>query len=114
LSAKRNAPGVATEGVPKVIAATVTSVTEADLDPWWADGAQRALGLLAESGRIFAADDLRDDPYSVPEPSHPNQWGSLFRAAHRVELIRPVGFTTSRTASRHGGVTRLWRGGAAR
>lgn len=51
----------------------------ADIDPWWLDGAHRALAVEAVSGRIFSADTLRTDPYSLPNPDHPAAWGGTVR-----------------------------------
>ncbi|NNM44585.1 hypothetical protein [Knoellia koreensis] len=80
------------------------------LDDWWADGALRAIEALAAAGVIFSADDLRDDPYNLPAPHHPSQWGAVFAKAKQAGLIKPVGYAASRTGSRNGGVLRLWRG----
>lgn len=80
------------------------------LDPWWVDGALRAIDTLADTQRPFTADDLRSEPYAIPEPAHPSHWGALFAKARTEGLIRPVGYCASRTTSRNGGVLRLWRG----
>jgi hypothetical protein len=81
------------------------------LDEWWADGgAMRAIEDLAGRGVPFSADALRDDPWSLPDPPHPSQWGALFRQAAAAGLIVQVGYVASRHPSRHGGVQRLWRG----
>ena len=80
------------------------------LDPWWLDGALRAIETLAAADVIFSTDELRADPFNIPEPSHSSHWGALFAKARAEGLVKPVGFTTSRTISRNGGVLRLWRG----
>jgi hypothetical protein len=80
------------------------------LDPWWVDGALRAIATLAATGEVFSADQPRAEPFSIPEPSHPNHWGGLWAKAKAEDLIKPVGYASSRTASRNGGVLRLWRG----
>jgi hypothetical protein len=80
------------------------------LDEWWLSGAMRAIEALAGTDQIFSCDDLRADPYSIPEPSHPSHWGALFAKARTEGLIRQVGFCTSRTGTRNGGVLRTWRG----
>lgn len=77
-------------------------------DPWWSDHADSVLTRLAESGREFTAQDLRDG--GVPEPDHPNRWGALFLRAHVCGLIVPVRFATASRRARHGGVLRVWRG----
>lgn len=84
----------------------------ATLDPWWSDGAMRAVQALASTGRVFSADDVRDDPYNLPDPPHPSQWGALFSAAASAGLIEHAGFATSRNPTRRGGVLRTWRGKA--
>lgn len=83
-------------------------------DQWWRDGAWRALQVCVATDEVFSADTLRDDPFNLPEPRHPSQWGALFSAARAAGLIRPVGYATSATPSRHKGVLRLWRGGPPR
>lgn len=77
-------------------------------DDWWRDTARRALADLAASGREFTAHDLTEA--GVPEPDHPNRWGSLFRQANTAGLIVPVGYRPSTRPSRAGGVCRVWRG----
>lgn len=84
------------------------------LDEWWLDGVLRAIESLARSGAIFTTDDLRRDPYSLPEPPHPNHWGAAFAKARADGIIKPVGYASSRTVSRNGGVLRLWRSAAPR
>ena len=86
----------------------------AHLDEWWVDGALRAIEDLAASGAIFSADQLRADPYNIPDPSHPNHWGALFAKARAEGIVKPVGYAASRTATRNGGVLRLWRGARRR
>lgn len=77
-------------------------------DEPWKDCAWRAMETLADSGRMFDANDITD--LGVPPPDHPARWGALFQGAHKIGLIRPVGFTQSRRQTRHGGVIRLWIG----
>lgn len=80
-------------------------------DPWWTDGADRALALLAATGSPFTVDALRDEPYCLPDPPHPNAWGGLLARARRRGLIRPIGYTISTRPSRHGSIVRVWTGG---
>jgi hypothetical protein len=82
----------------------------AHLDPWWADGALRAIETLAAAGVIFSVESLRVDPFSLPDPPHPSHWGAIFAKARTEGVIKPVGYIASRTPSRNGGVQRLWRG----
>lgn len=83
------------------------------LDPWWVEGALRAIADLADSGSTFSSDNLRADPLSLPEPSHPGHWGILFQKAKANGLIEPAGFTVSATPSRKGGSLRVWRAPAS-
>jgi hypothetical protein len=80
-----------------------------DPDPWWLDGALRAIREMAATGREFGADDLRVT-YGLSEPDHPAAWGALFRIACRKGWIVPVGARPSRTSSRQGSLIRTWRG----
>lgn len=79
-----------------------------DADAWWRDCASRAIDHLAGTGQPFTAADLGE--LGVPDPDHPNRIGALFSAARNAGTIRPVGYTTSPTKSRHGGVVRVWKG----
>lgn len=79
-------------------------------DRWWSDGAGRAIEHLAATGRPFGADELFDDPFTLPAPPHPSHVGAAFRAAFARHLIEPVGYRGSRRATRHGGVQRVWVG----
>lgn len=79
-------------------------------DPWWRDSAERALAVLAASGEPFTLDALRQDPFTLPEPHHPNQYGALAAAARRAGLIEPIGYQSSILPSRRGSVVRVWRG----
>lgn len=76
---------------------------------WLAD-ARDAIEALAVAHRradtAFTADDLRR---IVGQPDHANWVGAAFSAAHKLGIIRPVGYTTSRTRSRHHGVIRTWK-----
>lgn len=84
-----------------------------DLDEkatWLADAAGAIRSMASRSrhntGWTFTADDLRD---MVGEPGHPNWIGVAFNAARTLGVITVYGYTTSRSASRHGGVIRVWR-----
>lgn len=112
LDQKRESPGRATGAtrnnssdreVTAILAETLDNA-----DDWWADSAWRAMAVLAETGREFTAYDLTE--MGVPDPDHPNRWGALFAAAHKQEIITPIGFEQSRRRARHSGVCRIWRG----
>lgn len=74
------------------------------------DGFDLAVGVirrLAWSGRTFSADTVRAETVIAS-----NAIGAAFRHCHTQGLIEAVGYVTSRSPSRHGGVLRLWRGKA--
>ncbi|WP_182561176.1 hypothetical protein [Microlunatus kandeliicorticis] len=58
-------------------------------EDWWTKGAKRALQLLADTGRGFTIDSLRDA--GVGEPSAPQHWGALIAGAQRSGQIELVG-----------------------
>jgi hypothetical protein len=74
-----------------------------NLDPWWVDGAMRALKDYARTGEVFAADDLQER-YGLPDPEHSS------RQAARHDLIVPVGARRSRRPGRRAPLVRTWRG----
>ena len=80
-------------------------------DAWWRSCADAANRYLAALDEPFSADHVAA---LVPEPDHPCRWGGRFNAAVRDGVIRPVGYVLSTPPSRHRGVQRLYRGGAAR
>lgn len=85
-----------------------TQMADPTSDSWWYDSARRALEWLAQTETPFDAYDLTE--MGVPDPDHPNRWGSLFRVAKDEGLITPVGYRESRRPSRAGGVCRVWVG----
>lgn len=80
-------------------------------DRWWTSCADRAIDYLAALDYPFSADHVAA---MVPDPDHPCRWGARFHAAVRAGVIRPVDYVLSERPSRHRGVQRLYRGGAAR
>lgn len=80
-------------------------------DASWKSCADRAIDYLAALDYPFSADHVAA---LVPDPDHPCRWGARFHAAVRAGVIRPVGYVLSERPSRHRGVQRLYRGGAAR
>lgn len=82
---------------------------EDNTDPWWRDGAMRAVEHLANTGRVFTAYDLVDE-LGVPEPDHPNRWGPLMLLAAKAGVIAHVGAEASRRPTRSGSLCRTWRG----
>lgn len=88
---------------------TLTDV-QPEADEWWRDGAARAVEALAASGRPFLLSEIRDDPYSVPEPDHPSQWGALAMSLSAAGVIRRVGYAPSNAPSRHRAIVSVWQG----
>ena len=81
------------------------------MDSWWRSCADAGIKHLVAIGEPFSADHV---VALVPEPEHPCQWGARLHAAVRDGVIRPVGYVPSTRPSRHRGVQRPDRGGAAR
>lgn len=77
-------------------------------DPWWEDGALRAIKYLAETGLDFTAADLTD--LGVADPDHPARWGSVMAKAKALGLIERIGYAPSKRPSRSKSVTAVWRG----
>lgn len=71
----------------------------------WFELANTELDKLIATKHLFSADDLRD---KLPEPGHPNWFGSVFLAASAKNRIKQMGFQLSRSKSRRGGVVRVW------
>jgi len=76
-------------------------------DPDAFEAALEAIRQLARNGGEFGADDVRA---LSRIPLLGSVTGSAFAAARKVGLIESVGFETSRSPSRHGGLQRTWRG----
>ena len=74
----------------------------------WHAAARQAIVDLANSGVAFDAYAL--SRVGVPDPSHPNLWGSAFRSAAADGLIREVGYHQSQRPGRARGACRLWKG----
>jgi len=72
----------------------------------WFEAFDKALVDRVNMGGTFTADDLRD---KVPEPGHPNWWGTGFRRGITAGLITQAGFQESHTPSRKGGLLRIWQ-----
>lgn len=77
-----------------------------DLD--WTGDAMAALVKVAAEGNPFDAYTLTEKA-ELREPPHPNMWGTLFREASRLGVIRRVGFHESRRPGRRSGVCRVWQ-----
>ena len=75
-------------------------------DPDLYDAALAAIEVRAATGEVFSADDIRGDLGGVSGPSV----GSAFRTAATKGAIRIHGVTNARSLSRHGSISRLWRG----
>lgn len=80
-------------------------------DRWWKSCADRAIDYLAALDSPFSADHVQA---LIPPADHPCRIGARFHAAVNAGVIRPVGYVLSERPSRHRGVQRLYRGGAAR
>ncbi|AYN57909.1 hypothetical protein PP640_gp57 [Arthrobacter phage Faja] len=74
-------------------------------DLGWKDDAVEKIISLSHAQLIFSADDLARE---MRKPPHPNMVGAAFTAARAAGHIRPIGYQTSTTKSRNGGVIRSW------
>ena len=83
----------------------------ANADDWWRSSAERAVRVLAATGRPFTAFDLVDH-CGVTEPDSSARWGGLFRRAAQQGVIEPTGAEASRRPTRAGSLCRVWRGTA--
>ncbi|MGP9760700.1 hypothetical protein [Corynebacterium sp. AOP12-C2-36] len=76
----------------------------------WATAAEAAMKHLADAGRPFSCDDLRELLADCGDPPTPNAFGGLFISWSKQGLIQKVGGGSSRALKRHGGHRHLWRG----
>jgi hypothetical protein len=80
-------------------------------DACWRSCCDRAIDYLAAVGEPFRANHVQA---LIPAADHPHcRIGARFHAASNAGVIRPVGYVLSERPSRHRGVQRLYRGGAA-
>lgn len=75
-----------------------------DRDDWLED-AVAAIHALAHAHGTFSADDLARE---MRTPPHPNLPGIAFSMARARGYITTVGYHSSATPSRNGGVQRVW------
>ena len=75
-----------------------------DRDDWLED-AVAAIHALAHAHDTFSADDLAKE---MRTPPHPNLPGIAFSMARARGYITTVGYHSSATPSRNGGVQRVW------
>lgn len=80
----------------------------------WRTRAERELLHMADSGKPFTSDDLVAVvglPDSAHNPNAANSAvGALFRTAHSMKWITPIGVEASKQPHRKGGMIRVWRG----
>lgn len=100
---KRKGPGTNTEAPPEAIRRnadqTITISRNADTngmrqaaenaDSWWWSCGWTAVQALAESGRPFTIEHVRE--LGVPEPDCPQRYGALIAAAVNSRLIAAAG-----------------------
>lgn len=75
----------------------------------WHDAAEYAMQYLANTGQEFTADTLRD-LLDGHEPEQLNAIGGLFMSWSRQNLIRKIGYRTSKATRRNGGAIAIWIG----
>lgn len=71
----------------------------------WLEDALATIHSLAQDRDTFSADDLARE---MRTPPHPNLPGIAFSMARGRGYITTVGFHSSATPSRNGGVQRVW------
>lgn len=74
----------------------------------WQAMAVGVIAMYAEKREPFTAEDVRH--HLDENPHHANAWGAAFATAKARGIIAPTGYATSNTASRRGGVHRVWIG----
>jgi hypothetical protein len=76
---------------------------ERGADPEWLRAARVAVGVLADQGRQFSADDVWAllDGAGVDRPREPRALGPVIKAAVQSGRIVRVGWANSSRASRH-------------
>lgn len=79
----------------------------------WEPAAEHAMRYLANLGKTFSADDLRD-LMGEHRPANPNSIGSLFMSWSRQNLIQRTGFTPSKNTKSNSSVIFQWRGTQAK
>jgi hypothetical protein len=86
-------------------------VKAAGANTWtpWRISAENALQELIAAGAEFVSDDIIERTGEPPLSSR-NAVGALIQSAARRGLIRRVGYTQSRRASRNAAVVAVWRG----
>jgi hypothetical protein len=79
-------------------------------DDWWRRTVDQAIRALAETGKPFVADDVRERVPDPPPGTSPNAFGGRFYAASRAGLISLMGYRRStRPESRRRPVS-VWKG----
>lgn len=80
-------------------------------DETWRDDALAVATALAATGLPFTVETLRR--HGVPDPTHPNEWGSLVAAIRHRGIARMLGWISTR--DRHGErAIRVWVGDPTR
>lgn len=76
----------------------------------WRDAILSVIESLARTRPAFTGDDVREEAarLKISEPKHSNAWGALMSTAVKGNIIKAVGYTTSKQTSRHGAVIRVW------
>lgn len=75
----------------------------------WKGLAERAIRELADSGRTFTAEDVRERA-GRPLGSHDNAMGAAIGKAARAGIIEAVGYTQAQRPEAAGRILRMWRG----
>lgn len=86
--------------------------TAAAASPDWWSRAERAVLWLAREGIPFQAYDVVER-FGLDEPDNTaKQWGALFAALRKADLIEPAGYAQSSRPTASKSAVRTWRGTA--
>lgn len=86
--------------------------TAAAASPDWWSRAESAVLWLAREGAEFQAYDVVER-FGLDEPDNTaKQWGALFAALRKADLIEPAGYAQSSRPTASKSAVRTWRGTA--
>lgn len=89
-------------GVPRGIQAAFANMPET-----WREQGLKLARELADTGRMFTVEDLRRR--GLPEPEHPNYWGSLAAGIQRRKIATCTGWTSHHDRKGTERPIRIWQ-----
>jgi len=76
----------------------------------WREVAEAAVRALAMTDSVFTIFEITKEPYSVPDPDHPNRWGGLVLSMKAEGVIEQAGWSESERDTSKGSGLKTWRG----